>query len=142
MKLRRGFTLIEVLIAATILFAGLAVVSYTFSVNAKSARTAAGAARAVTPVPQIVAIIRADLRDDPRDLVTGQGSLLGVDYSFKAMTKDRRSPPDRFDPDRGNFVQYPQRFRLYEVELVVRTGDIVRRFNYSELAWTDQYEPN
>ncbi len=141
MRRREGFTLIEVLIASTILFAGLTVVSFAFSVNAKSTRTASHVARSVAPVSQIVALVRADLRKNLTDSVKGEGSLLGVRYRYEATLKERRSPPSRFDSDRGGFVQYPQRFRLYEVSLSVGAADVARRFTYLELAWTDQYEP-
>ena len=131
----------EVLIASTILFASLAVVSFTFSVNLKSTRTALAAARAVAPVPQIVAIVREQLRLNRSDRVSGKGDILGVSYSFAAATKIRRPPPERFDPDRAEFVRYPERFKLYEVTLIVRSAETVRNFKYLEIAWTDEYEP-
>jgi hypothetical protein len=141
MRRRDGFTLIEVLIASTILFASLTVVSLAFSVNAKSSLAARSAARAVAPVLQIVASIQGQIRANPIDTIRGAGELLGVRYSFEAQIRERRAPPARFDPDRAEFVRYPDRFRLYEVTLEVRNFDSVRRFKYLELAWSAETEP-
>jgi len=43
-----------------------------------------------------------------------------VNYAWQATTARYGSPPRRFDPDATDFVDYPPRFRLYDVRLELR----------------------
>ena len=83
----RGFTLIEVLIAATILFAALTVISESYRTSMQSARRAETVVRMLTPLPMIVSNIQAALRADPLERAAGEGEMLGVRYQFKAATQ-------------------------------------------------------
>jgi len=131
----RGFTLLEVLIAATILFAALAVATETYRSALSASSRAEGLVSLLTPLPLITSSIRSELRSKPVEKLDGGAELLGVNYAWQATTARYGSPPRRFDPDATDFVDYPPRFRLYDVRLELRRAGQERVFLYQELAW-------
>lgn len=132
---QRGFTLVEVLIAAVIMFTVLS----TATLSIRSALTASERATRVTellaPLPWITPLIQESLRADPVPEREGSGTLFGVDYRFRATTARLGAPPPRFDPDVADFVEYKGRFRLYDVELELSHDGETETFLYQELAW-------
>lgn len=131
----RGFTLIEVLIAATILFAALTVISESYRTSMQSARRAETVVRILTPLPMIISKIQASLREVPAERAEGDGAILGVTYKYAAESTKYAPPAPRFDPDQSDFVSYSPRYRLYDVKLVLALGSQQREFVYQELAW-------
>jgi prepilin-type N-terminal cleavage/methylation domain-containing protein len=132
---QRGFTLLEVLIAATILFTVLAVATETYRNSLLASGRAQGLVTMLTPLPLITSAIRNQLRSNPVEKLGGNAELLGVDYEWEAVTVRYGSPPDRFDPDLTDFVSYPKRFRLYDITLKLRRAKQERVFLYQEIAW-------
>lgn len=130
-----GFTLIEVLIAATILFAALTVIAEAYRANMQATRRAETIVRMLTPLPMIVGKIQATLRESPLERAEGEGELLGVRYQFSAATVRFEPPAPRFDPDQSDFTSYPPRYRLYDVRLELGFASQRREFLYQELAW-------
>jgi prepilin-type N-terminal cleavage/methylation domain-containing protein len=131
----RGFTLIEVLIAATILFTVLAVAGYSYQSSLLASRKSESLVALITPLPMILESVRNELRDHPEVEHSGQGIMLGVHYGFDAKTVRYEPPPARFDPDRTEFTKYAPRFRLYDVSLTLERGGAQRSYLYEELAW-------
>jgi prepilin-type N-terminal cleavage/methylation domain-containing protein len=141
MMLRRGFTLVEVLIAATILFASLAIVTESYRASLMASEKAAKTANMLTPLPMIVGQIQGRLLENPVETVTGDGEALGVNFSFRATTAQFLAPPRSFEPESGKYVQFKQRFRLYNVTLNLRLKSQTRTFQYQEIAWLPFAEP-
>jgi prepilin-type N-terminal cleavage/methylation domain-containing protein len=135
MRTQRGFTLVEVLIAATILFAAVTVISETYRASMLASRRAENVAAMLAPLPLIVAATRSMLRDDPAESREGESEVLGVRYRFDATTASIEPPPPRLDPDTGEVQEYPPRFRLYDVRLVLNYREQERTYLYQELAW-------
>lgn len=131
----RGFTLVEVLIAATILFMVIAAAAEGYRGALVASRKAESTVRLLAPLPLITSAIRDALRASVRESVAGGSELLGVRYEFEATTARFGAPPPRFDVDRGDFTEYPPRFRLYDVRLKLSAGAAERTFSYQELAW-------
>lgn len=131
----RGFTLIEVLIASTILFIVIAAAAEGYRGALLASRRAESLVRLLTPLPLITAVVRDELRANPAERVAGGAELLGVRYEFEAITASYGAPPRRFDPDAADFREYPPRFRLYDVHLRLHAGEREREFLYRELAW-------
>jgi prepilin-type N-terminal cleavage/methylation domain-containing protein len=131
----RGFTLIEVLIASVILFAVITVVTDSYRSSIQSDLKSRAVLDITATLPLIVSNIRETLRRQPDETVSGSGRLLGVDYSFTANTANFKPPPARFDPDAGEFRNYPNRYRLYSVELELVARGQSRAFEYKEVAW-------
>jgi prepilin-type N-terminal cleavage/methylation domain-containing protein len=132
---QRGFTLLEVLIAATILFTVLAVATETYRNSLLASGRAQGLVTMLTPLPLITSAIRNQLRSNPVEKLDGRSELLGVGYEWEAITVRYGSPPYRFDPDVTDFVSYPKRFRLYDITLKLRLAKQERVFLYQEIAW-------
>jgi prepilin-type N-terminal cleavage/methylation domain-containing protein len=132
---QRGFTLLEVLIAATILFTVLAVATETYRNSLLASSRAQGLVTMLTPLPLITSAIRNQLRSNPVEKLSGSSELLGVGYEWEAITVRYGSPPYRFDPDMTDFVSYPKRFRLYDIRLKLRRAKQEREFLYQEIAW-------
>lgn len=135
MRQQRGFTLLEVLIASTILFTVLAVATETYRNSLRASGRAQGLVTMLTPLPLITSVIRNQLRSNPIEKLDGRAELLGVGYEWEAITVRHGSPPYRFDPDATDFVSYPKRFRLYDVTIRLRLGKQERVFLYQEVAW-------
>ncbi len=135
MNRQRGFTLLEVLIAATILFTVLAVATETYRNSLLASSRAQGLVTMLTPLPLITSAIRNQLRSNPVEKLDGRSELLGVGYEWEAITVRYGSPPYRFDPDVTDFVSYPKRFRLYDITLKLRLAKQERVFLYQEIAW-------
>lgn len=130
-----GLTLIEVLIAATILFSTMVVLSESYRATLSADIRATRLVRLLTPVPMIVSSVRSDLLANPNESRTGKGRLLGVDYRYQARQVRFAAPASAFDPDTGEFQDYAPRFRLYDVRLDVTAGSVERTFMYQEIAW-------
>ena len=56
-------------------------------------------------------------------------------YRFTATTTRFEPPPRALDPDSAEFMDYPPRFRLYDVRLVLSYEGQQREYLYQELAW-------
>jgi Tfp pilus assembly protein PilV len=135
MRRQVGFTLIEVLIAATILFTALVVASASYRTALLASSRAETVVSMLTPLPLITSAIRNQLRSNPVDSQRGEAELLGVAYAWQATTSRYGSPPARFDPDEIEFREYRPRFRLYDIELTLRLRGQERRYLYQEVAW-------
>ena len=136
----RGLSLIEVLIAATILFAALAVVSDGYRSSVTAGQRAATAAELVTPLPVILGVVKRQLFDQLSDRVTGSGEFLGVDYRFSADSLSFSPPPAGYDFSSDSERIFKPRYRLYSVELVLSKGSATRKLVYRELAWSREIQ--
>jgi len=135
MKREQGFTLIEVLIAATILFTVLAVASETYRNALLASSKAQTLVEMLTPLPLMTSSIRNQLRANPVERLQGEAELLGVQYHWEAVTARYGAPAPRFDPDEAEFIEYGQRYRLYDVTLELSLRGQQRTYLYQELAW-------
>lgn len=134
-RTQRGFTLVEVLVAAVIMFMVLATATLSLRSAYVASERAARVTELLAPLPWITPLIREELRANPAPEREGSGTLFGVDYRYRASTVLFGAPPPRFDPDATDFIEYPPRFRLYDVELeLVREGE-TESFLYQEVAW-------
>ena len=132
----KGFTLLEILIAAVILFAGLTVVAEGYRASIGAGAKAERTLDMLRPLPLIERYVQDQLRLNPEDRVEGAGRVMGVDFSYRAVTSRFKPPPPSFDPDVQDMVSFAPRYRLYEVTLVLTRGAFQREFIYQELAWT------
>ncbi len=130
-----GMTLVEVLIAATILFATITIVSDAYRGSLAADLRARRVAELLAPTPLIVARVQSDIRLKPQPVVEGRGVIAGVNFAYRASSREPVPPPPRFDAEFAEFVVYEPRFRLYDVRLTLTSGSISREFTYRELAW-------
>ncbi len=136
---QRGFTLIEVLIAAVIMFTVLATATVSLRGAMHASERASRKTELLAPLPWITPTIRERLREYPGDNLatehSGEGVVFGVEYRFHALLVRSGAPPSRFDVDAAEFIEYAPRFGLYDVELELEREGEKSRFVYQELAW-------
>lgn len=131
-----GFTLIEVLISAVILFMFLALASQAFSQAAQSSLKAERAAKVSAAVPLLLETIKQDIMAarSPQG-VKGSGVFLDLDYRWQAKLIQRKAPVRRFDPSEMEMKDYAERFNLWQVDLQVGLGSYQRNWQYEEISW-------
>ncbi len=136
---QRGFTLIEVLIAAVIMFTVLATATVSLRGAMHASERASRKTELLAPLPWITPTIRERLREYQGDSLaterSGEGVAFGVEYRFHALLVRSGAPPSRFDVDAAEFIEYAPRFGLYDVELELEREGEKSRFVYQELAW-------
>lgn len=136
---QRGFTLIEVLIAAVIMFTVLATATVSLRGAMHASERASRKTELLAPLSWITPTIRERLREYPGDNLaterSGEGVVFGVEYRFHASLVRSGAPPSRFDVDAAEFIEYAPRFGLYDVELELEREGEKSRFVYQELAW-------
>lgn len=131
----RGFTLIEVLIAAAILFMVLSLATVSFKTARESSSKAAAELQMLSPLPFMMDTIRTQIRLNPQERLEGDGAFDGVAYRWTAITEQYQAPIGFFDPESMSESRFQPRFRLYKVELIVQVGLRERTVTYKELAW-------
>jgi len=130
-----GFTLVEVLIASTILFAALVVITDSFRASMVASQRADETVKLLTPLPVLIDAIAEQIRESPGAKVSGEGRLLSVDYQFEATSVLFEPPLPRFNPETGAQEISEPRYRLYDVSLTLRRPAVQRTFSYREIAW-------
>lgn len=132
----RGFTLLEVLIAATIFFAAIVALSEAYRVSVEAQRRAEATIRMLTPVPRLMSRVENLLRENPVPLLEEEGLMFGVTYRIVARAEESFAPPARIDPDSDAYSSYEPRFSVYDVSLTLGFGGRKKTLNYRELAWS------
>jgi prepilin-type N-terminal cleavage/methylation domain-containing protein len=132
----RGFTLVEVLIAAVIMFTVLATATVSLRGALHASERASRTTELLAPLPWITPTIRENLRANPAPERSGEGIMFGVEYRFRALLVRSGAPPPRFDPDVIDFIEYAPRFGLYDIELELEREGETSSFVYQELAWS------
>lgn len=135
----KGFTLIEVLIAATILFTVIAVVSQSYRNATTASEKASRSVELVGVVPLLLDTIRFRLRQaDVSQSIDQEGVLNGFVFSWQARVIKTGAPPDRLDPEDGGTVSFDDKFYLWQVDLSVSKQQYIQQFSFNELTWASQ----
>ena len=138
------FTLIEVLVAAMILFmvVSTALMSYQTALKGSvSAGNFLEMAQVIDPARKhIKEQLNDELNSSNESQYQGSFAVAGVEVSWQAKRIKAAAPPERFDPDELTFSQYKDRFFLYQVELTLTHQKLSRTFSYDELIWLERVE--
>ncbi|MDT0602815.1 PulJ/GspJ family protein [Thalassotalea castellviae] len=137
---KNGFTLIEVLVAAVILFASIATVSMVYRGAFLSSEKAEQHVTLSGMMPIILANIKKDIRslgDSQENELAKQGQVWEVSYQWKAQQVDFKSAPTKLDVDTGDYVTPPLKYKLWLVELAVQYRSTNQQFQFHELSWTN-----
>lgn len=128
-----GFTLLEVLVAATILFAALSLSALGVKTLRESSLKAERRIIVLSVVAPLLEQIQFQLREEK--LTAGQGTFDDVSYQWKAELGAFAAAPKQFDPDTGLVSQPEKRYRLYRVQLTLQYQGYQLEKQYQELAW-------
>lgn len=143
-KYQRGFTLIEVLVAATILFTTLGSAMLTYQTVMKSSQRATAVLEVLKVTEAAQQHIRKAIRDDAEEnaptVLSGRTSLSGTEINWSAEQVVAGAPPARLDDSALEQVSYAPRFFQYEVSMTLVRGTTERSFSYLELAWQSRLE--
>lgn len=131
----RGFTLIEVLIAAIILFSALALISDIFKSAMLSTSKAVSNSQYYQITPSAISAIKANLREkaNGKNIQTLEGTvvLLDIHYQWKAERISFKSPASTQLDD---FISDP-RFSVYKLQVNVEQGNKKRVFSFEAATW-------
>lgn len=135
MKKSDGFTLIEVLIAALILFSALALISDIFQSAMTSSSKAVSNSQYYQITPSAISAIKANLRKQAngKNIQAAEGTVLlfGISYEWKAKRITfTAAPSSEYD----EFTSSP-RFSIYNVEVVAKQYDKQRNFSFEVATW-------
>lgn len=131
-----GFTLIETLLAALILFGAIAVAATAFSTGFTSLRRAEESILMAGELPQLADRIAIELEAGRRQ---GEGVFEGFRYEWRAEPLDSRPALGKFDPETGALAASSFILHLMQVDvsLVAVAGKGPgKRFQYREVTWT------
>ncbi|WP_199611263.1 PulJ/GspJ family protein [Flocculibacter collagenilyticus] len=136
-----GFTLIEVLVSAVILFAGIFISMSLIKGAYLSSEKAVSQLNTVAVIQPILSVIRHDIRSKGNEQVTnlsGRGDVWFGRFSWTATMIKFRGAPNRFDVDKGSFVTPPHKYKLWEVQLKLTINSVETEFEFKELSWNEK----
>jgi type II secretory pathway pseudopilin PulG len=132
----KGFTLIEILVAMTILFATIVTGVIAFQNNMQNSVKAAEVMHVLSQVDAARSSIRFALQHEQQ--TSGQDLYTqDVEIDWQAQEVAYLPPAPFFSEDSGGFTQYAPRFHLYAITLTMNYGTTTRVFNYEELVWDE-----
>lgn len=136
---QQGFSLIEVLMAMTILFAAVTTGLVAFQNSQQSSAKAAEVVHILTQVETLQSAIRFELQqpvsENNERVTSGQLEINGVQVKWQAQPVNDLPPPARISGEEASLVQYQPRYELFEVILQLRFNSSQREFIYEELVW-------
>lgn len=135
MKINQGFTLVEVLISAVILFSALAVAAEIFKVSSYSADKASASARLYQINPVAISAIKGQLKEQQKknsnSHFEGSLTIFGIEYDWLAQ-RISYLPPTVYEGDVGN--QKP-RFGLYIVNVTAKQSSKQQTYTFEVATW-------
>ncbi|SEA29679.1 PulJ/GspJ family protein [Alkalimonas amylolytica] len=131
-----GFTLIEILIALTILFSVVTTGFIAYQTALAASDRANQTTVLLTALPFIQQQIRNDLLQQPTQ-GEGQGTMLLVGYRFRNQAGELTAAPEFADELEIGAEPHRPRFRLHHIELELSYQQQVRTFSYRELTWIE-----
>ncbi|MGI2113428.1 PulJ/GspJ family protein [Shewanella frigidimarina] len=133
---QHGFTLIEVLIAATILFAVIGAVSQTYRGALIASTKATRSAELLGVTPLLLDTIRFRLKfENNTNSITDEGVIDGFEFYWSASVVEKGSPPSKFSPEDGQVVNFNDKFYIWKVELTLKKQNFTKSFVFNELTW-------
>ena len=135
-----GFTLIEVLVAAMILFSSLAVIALIYRGALVASDKAEKHVEIANIVPNILTKVQREIRAQSaqeKSTISGKGNDWGVEYSWSANLLVYKSPLPIYDVELGSFTEKPKKYKYWQVKLVTFIGNTQQQFSYNEVSWND-----
>lgn len=140
-KSNKGFTLIETLVASMVLITSLAAISLIYKNALYSSSKATTHVELAGTVPFVLNQAKAEIQNaaqiDSQEII-GQGTALKAEYSWVAKLNRYAAPPDRFNVDTGQDESYPNKYKLWDVELTITQASVQYQYSYQELSWNEK----
>ena len=136
-----GFTLIEVMVAAVILFASIAVVSMIYRGAFLSSEKANKHIVVSGVIPTALDEIRENLRlkgSDPATEIEGSGELWLVSYHWVANQVSFKAAPPALYWESNDDATEPLKYKLWKVQLVLFFNGTREYYEFNELSWNEK----
>lgn len=136
-----GFTLIEVLVAALILFSTIATVSMIYRGAFISSEKSNAYININGVLPSILATIRDEIRQQGNarsEQITNSTTTWQVKYHWQADLVSHKSAPVKIDVDTGNLITPPEKYKLWQVMLTLEYNGLKKHYQFRELSWTNE----
>jgi prepilin-type N-terminal cleavage/methylation domain-containing protein len=136
-----GFTLIEVLVAAVILFSSIAMVTMVFRGAFISSEKANNHMVISGVLPAVLATLRQDIRLQGNltlTQLTNNGAMWDVDYQWQAVLLSYESAPEKFEPLSLKLVSLAPKYKLWEVQLTLKYKSLLKHYQFNELSWSSE----
>ena len=131
-----GFTLLEVLVAAFILFLVITAMTLVYRGAVLTSNKAERSLHFSALVTPICEQIRAQIRNSAdQNKLEGEGVMGDVSFSWAAREDETSTEPDYFDPDHGDYIAGSRKFTLWTIHVVVKNGTASRQYEFSEMTW-------
>jgi prepilin-type N-terminal cleavage/methylation domain-containing protein len=140
-KNNRGFTLIEVMVAAVILFSVIATVSMIYRGAFLSSEKANNHINISAVLPSVLTNIRQNIRlkgNSSAEILNNRASAWDVKYQWQAQLIKKASAPAKLDPDSGAMITPPEKYKLWQVELIMKRNGVTKQYQFNELSWTNE----
>ncbi len=135
LKIEQGFTLIEVLIAAVILFSALSLTAELFKVSSFSSTKASNTTTFYQVHPAALASIKLEVKISAHknlgEDLNGTLRILGIDYVWQANLLSLLPPA----PDLNRVEEENARFGLYQVEVNASKETKKQHFVFLVATW-------
>ncbi|PCH94203.1 MAG: hypothetical protein COB83_12275 [Gammaproteobacteria bacterium] len=132
---KKGFTLIEVLVASFILFLVIAAVTMVYRGAVLSSHKAERALQFSSLVDPISEQIRLQLQSSANNELQGQGNMGAVTFNWLAIQAFQAKAPALLDAESGDISLGNKTFRLWHVTLELKLKNTVRNYQFSEVSW-------
>jgi len=134
-KHNQGFTLIEVLIAAIILFSSIALVGQLFSASSLSSQKAAKVAQYNQVVPLVNRMIKIDIQQRAKDRslanMDGTMNFFDIDFIWRAERISFLPPPMSALDEQP----WSDRFGLYDVSVITQQQNKQSQYSFNVATW-------
>jgi len=131
----KGFTLVEVLISAIILFSALALAAEMYSASTFSAKKSAKSARFFQIHPAVISAIKLELRAQSKDRnktsITGELNIYGISYIWQSERISFLAKPKEADT---NIENEPQ-FGVFQVKVQALKEAKKHEFSFQVATW-------
>lgn len=135
-----GFTLIEVLVATIILISSIATLTLVYRGAYLSSESANKQISVVAMLPSMLARVKSEVRqlgNSSESAISRQGITWGVKYQWQATLIEYKSAPQKLDPDTGDFITPPPKYKLWQVKLLLESGSLSKQYSFKELSWNN-----
>jgi type II secretory pathway pseudopilin PulG len=137
----RGFTLIEVLIAAVILFGSISIVSQAFRGSVNSSIKAKRSVQAAAIVPLLLSTIEYRLQTQPLNkAVFQEGVIDEAKFTWTASVIKKDGPPSRLSPEDGEVIIFDDKYYLWQVNVTVQQQQTNNEYSYKQITWGNPVE--
>lgn len=132
---KQGFTLIEVLVAAFILFIVISAVTMVYRGALLSSFKAEKSLSQISYVSSITDEIRFVIKHSGLSSLKGDGVLGATSYNWVAHIVRENTPPPLVDQETNATVKAANSFKLWKISLQVNTGNVSREYSFYEVSW-------